>query len=61
MAFCSKSVVQFAGFVLDAHYSNVSKGESVNCKITGQENNDIHVAMAEQADEDDLCKSITVE
>src|SRR5262249_48367709 len=26
------SLVQFVGFVLDAHYSNVSKGESVNCK-----------------------------
>src|SRR5437868_13886043 len=35
------SVVRFAAFVMDAHYSNVSKGESVNCKHSGIENNDI--------------------
>ena len=54
------SLVRLAAFVLDAHYSNVSKGESVNCKEKGEENNEIHVAVAESADAD-LCNSITVE
>jgi hypothetical protein len=29
------SLVQFAGFIIDAHFSNVSNGESVNCKRPG--------------------------
>jgi len=39
------SVVRLAAFVMNAHYSNVSKGETVNCKLTGIENNDIHIVL----------------
>src|SRR5882757_1980075 len=35
-------VVRLAAFVVDAHPSNVGKGESVNCGQGGRENNDIH-------------------
>jgi len=55
------SLVRLSAFLLDAHYSNVSKGESVNCKETGQANNDIHIAVAASADEEDLCNSVTAE
>ena len=41
-----------AVFIMDAHYSNVGSGESVNCKGTG---NDIHIVLAESADEKDEC------
>jgi hypothetical protein len=54
-------VVRLAAFVMDAHYSNVSKGESVNCKTGGQENNDIHIVLTEKSDEQDQCKSVTAE
>lgn len=41
------TLVALVGFVTDAHHSNVSKGESVNCKRSRRENNDIHVSLAE--------------
>jgi hypothetical protein len=41
------SVVRLAAFVMDAHYSNVSSGESVNCQQPGNENNDIHIVLGE--------------
>ena len=55
------SVVMFAAFVGDAHYSNVSKGETVNCKLTGQANNDIHIELVQNLGEPDTCKSVTAE
>lgn len=55
------TVVRFAAYVLDAHYSNVGKGESVNCKERGEENNDVHIALARSPDEEDLCQSVTAE
>jgi hypothetical protein len=54
-------IVRLAAFVMDAHYSNVSKGESVNCKTGGKENNDIHIVLVEKTDEQDQCKSVTAE
>ena len=54
------TVVEFIAFVLDAHYSNVSKGETVNCKISGRANNDIHIVLV-QDPSDDPCTSITAE
>lgn len=55
------TLVRFVAFLKEAHFSNVSKGEAVNCKLTGRENNDIHVVLVAVADEDDDCKSITAE
>jgi hypothetical protein len=53
-------VVRLAAYVIDAHYSNVSSGESVNCKTKGDEWNDIHIVLGTQPDAD-ACESITAE
>jgi hypothetical protein len=55
------TVVQFAAFIGDAHYSNVSSGETVNCKLHGRLNNDIHIELQQNAGETDKCKSVTAE
>lgn len=55
------TLVRLSAYIVDAHYSNVSKGESVNCKQSGQENNDIHIALARTSDEEDLCNTVTAE
>lgn len=55
------SVVRLAAYVMDAHYSNVAKGESVNCKTPGQEDNDIHIVLQENSTDDDACNSVTAE
>ena len=39
-------LVAYVGYVLNAHYSDVSSGESVNCKLLGKINNDIHITLA---------------
>lgn len=39
------SRVVIVAFVVDAHHSNVKKGESVNCKRPRRENNDIHISL----------------
>jgi hypothetical protein len=52
--------VRFATFLLEAHYSNVSKGESVNCKKKGQQFNDIHVVLAENKDAEP-CETVSAE
>jgi len=54
------SLVQFAAFVLSAHYSNVGTGEAVNCRQRGADNNDIHINLGQTPD-DELCDSITAE
>jgi hypothetical protein len=62
------TVVRLAAFVMDAHYSNVSKGESVNCLQPGNENNDIHIVLGQSAvpsgqklTEAQECASVTAE
>jgi hypothetical protein len=47
-------------FVLDAHYSNLGKGESVNCKVGKQINNDIHITLGSTLDSSE-CSGITAE
>jgi hypothetical protein len=54
-------LVQMVMFVFEAHYSDVKSGESVNCKIPGAPNNDIHVALVSKPDETDECQSVTTE
>lgn len=54
------TVVRLAAYVIDAHYSNVNNGESVNCQTPGQESNDIHIVLGQTPD-DDPCKSVTAE
>jgi hypothetical protein len=57
------SQVHFAGFILEAHYSNVSSGESVNCKRRGRSNNDIHVIVDDRSSTApaNFCRTITAE
>src|SRR5437764_8829598 len=40
--------VQFAAYVDNPHYSDVGRGESVNCAIPGNEMNDIHINLVQQ-------------
>lgn len=54
-------VVTFAAFIEEAHFADTDKGEGVNCKLSGPENNDIHIALAQRANESDECKSVTAE
>ncbi|HWZ45067.1 MAG TPA: hypothetical protein VNW97_16450 [Candidatus Saccharimonadales bacterium] len=37
--------VSYVAFVKDAHYSDVSAGEAVNCNIPGNDSNDIHIVL----------------
>jgi hypothetical protein len=55
------SVVRLAAFIIDAHYSNVRNGESVNCQTPGNENNDIHIVLGQNSNQDDPCTSVTAE
>lgn len=54
------SVVRLKAYVDRARYSDVEKGESVNCNIPGNQNNDIHIPLVEKPG-DDECTSVTAE
>ncbi|HZR03172.1 MAG TPA: hypothetical protein VFA81_08390 [Burkholderiales bacterium] len=53
-------LVHLVAYVIDAHASDVAKGESVNCATPGAEYNDIHIVLGESPD-DDPCDSVTAE
>jgi len=55
------TVVRLAAFIMDAHYSNLGSGESVNCKRPDQESNDIHIVVRESPSVTDECESVTAE
>jgi hypothetical protein len=52
--------VEYVAFIQDAHYSDVAKGEAVNCNIPGNDTNDIHIVLV-QNPTDDPCTSTTAE
>ena len=52
--------VRFVAFVDKAHYSDVDKGESVNCNIPGESTNDIHIPLL-QTKTGSECDSVTAE
>lgn len=54
------SLVRLVAFVVDAHFSNVSSGESVNCKLHGRESNDIHIMLGQSRDAAP-CDTVTAE
>jgi hypothetical protein len=54
------SVVRLVAFVDNAHPSDVSSGESVNCGEKGEEQNDIHIPTVKTPDADE-CTSVTAE
>jgi hypothetical protein len=51
---------EYIAFVQDAHYSDVSSGEAVNCSIPGDSTNDIHIVLVQEPN-DDPCMSTTAE
>ncbi len=61
--------VVFVGFVFDAKHDDTNGGEDVNCKMSGNEPNDIHIALTPQVlpsplpkgATDARCNSITAE
>lgn len=57
------TVVRYVAFINNPRYSNVrprGKGESVNCKLLEEENNDIHIDLGREPGEI-ACQSITAE
>jgi hypothetical protein len=52
--------VSYVAFIKDAHYSDVAKGEAVNCNIPGDATNDIHIILLKDPS-DDECLSTTAE
>lgn len=52
--------VSYVAFIKDAHYSDVSAGEAVNCGIPGRGTNDIHIVLLKDLG-DDECMSTTAE
>lgn len=54
-------LVSLVAFISDAHYANVRKGESVNCKLPGAAHNDIHITLVAEAGEEDKCQSVIAE
>jgi hypothetical protein len=52
--------VSYVAVIQEAHYSDVSKGEAVNCNIPGDSTNDIHIVLVQNI-ADDPCLSTTAE
>jgi hypothetical protein len=56
------TAVQFVGYVLEAHYADLSSGEGVNCDVKDDEaSNDIHIALVPQSTTTDECQSNSAE
>jgi hypothetical protein len=54
------TTVFIRAFMLDAHYSNLGNGESVNCNVGGKLNNDIHISLG-LTPASDQCAGVTAE
>ena len=54
------TLVSLVAYVEAAHYSDVDDGESVNCDLKGEQNNDIHIPLVAAAGADE-CTSVTAE
>lgn len=54
------SYVQLVAYVDRARYSDVEKGESVNCNLAGNANNDVHIPLIQKPG-DEECTSVTAE
>jgi hypothetical protein len=53
---------QFVGYILEAHYADLTSGESVNCYVPNDDaSNDIHIALVPQSGTKDECQSNTAE
>ncbi len=62
-------VVSFISYAIEARHSNVDKnnpltagnGESVQCNLLGCAYNDIHITLADNPDEQKMCRTIVAE
>jgi hypothetical protein len=52
--------VSYIAFIKGAHYSDVARGEAVNCNIPGNTTNDIHIILLKEPN-DDECLGTTAE
>jgi hypothetical protein len=55
------TIVSLTANVYDSHYSNLAKGESVDCNSKGVLGNDIHIVLLESLDSPKECESVTAE
>jgi hypothetical protein len=55
------TVVTLVAFVDRARYSDVDTGESVNCDLHGDADNDVHIPLLQTAGDSDECHSVTAE
>jgi hypothetical protein len=53
-------LIRMKAFLLEAHHADLGSGETVNCKGTTEELNDVHIAFGTQADTQE-CDSVTAE
>jgi len=56
------TAVEFVGYILEAHYADLSSGESVNCAVKDDEaSNDIHIALVSKPGITVECQSNSAE
>jgi hypothetical protein len=53
--------VSYVAVIKEAHYSDVTGGEAVNCNISGDAPNDIHIVLMSDPNDTDECHSTTAE
>jgi hypothetical protein len=54
------TLVTMKAFIIEAHFSDVGTGESVNCGFLTEDENDIHIALGLSANTEE-CASVTAE
>jgi hypothetical protein len=54
------TLVRMKAFIIEAHFSDVGAGESVNCNMPTEDDNDIHIALGATASTGE-CGSVTAE
>jgi hypothetical protein len=53
--------VSYVALIKNAHYSDTTGGEAVNCNMSGNPPNDIHIVLMSSATDTDECHSTTAE
>ena len=53
--------VSYVAVIKEAHYSDTTGGEAVNCNLSGNDPNDIHIVLMSDPNDTDECHSTTAE
>jgi hypothetical protein len=53
--------VSYVAVIRNAHYSDTTGGEAVNCNMSGNAPNDIHIVLMSDPNDNDECDSTTAE